>query len=115
MSNRAPAYRDPALHFDALRLAALREVDRSEKTLATKNEGKVHVRAPAQVHSAHAALCCWSELSAHSQPALRTGLMAPALASCSMYLPGRLMWEVILELNRRADHAQMDRYFSQRY
>ena len=40
MSDRAPAYRDPALHFDALRLVALRERDRIEKTLATENEIK---------------------------------------------------------------------------
>ena len=40
MSGRAPAYRDPALHFDALRLVALREGDMIEKTLATENEGK---------------------------------------------------------------------------
>ena len=51
------------------------------------------IRAPAHVHSTHAALCCWSKLAAHSQPALRTGLMAPALASCSICIRG-----VILDL-----------------
>ena len=40
MSDRAPAYRDPVLHFDALRLVALREGDRTEETLATENERK---------------------------------------------------------------------------
>ena len=40
MSGRAPAYRDPALHFDALRLAALREGDGIEVALATESEGK---------------------------------------------------------------------------
>jgi hypothetical protein len=84
MSGRAPAYRDPALHFDALRLAALREGDRIEEALATENE-KMLIHASAHVHPAHAALCCWGKLAAHPQPALRTGLMAPALASCSMY------------------------------
>ena len=41
MSNRAPAYRDPVLHFDALRLVALREGGRTEEALATKNERKI--------------------------------------------------------------------------
>ena len=40
MSDRAPAYRDSALHFDALRLARLREGGRTEETHATENEGK---------------------------------------------------------------------------
>ena len=39
MSGGAPAYRDHVLHFDALRLVALREGGRIEKTLATENEG----------------------------------------------------------------------------
>ena len=79
MSDRAPAYRDPALHFDALRLVALREGGRIEETLATGNErGKcihAHLRAytqPAQLFASGA------QLAAHTQPALRTGLMAPA-------------------------------------
>ena len=78
MGDRAPAYRDPALHFDALRLVALRERGRTEETLATENEREMLIRAPAHVHQAHAALCCWSKHVAHSQSALRTGLMAPA-------------------------------------
>ena len=82
MSGTAPAYRDPVLNFDALRLVALREEDRIEETLATKNKREMLTRAPAHVHSAHAALFCLSKLAAHSQPTLRTaGLMAPALAS----------------------------------
>ena len=47
MNGRAPAYRGPVLHFDAPRLAALREGGRIEETLATENEGKfiyVHLR-----------------------------------------------------------------------
>ena len=52
MSGRAPAYRDPLLHFDALRLVALREGDRIEEILATENEREMLIRAPAHVHSA---------------------------------------------------------------
>ena len=33
-------FRGSVLHFDALRLVALREGDRTEKTLATENEGE---------------------------------------------------------------------------
>ena len=79
MSDRAPTYRDPALHFDALRLVALREGDRIEETLATENKREkcfyAHLRAytqPTQLFAAGA------PLAAHSQSALRTGLMAPA-------------------------------------
>ena len=53
--NRAPTYRGPVLHFDALRLVALREVGRAEETLATENEREMPIRAPARVHSAYAA------------------------------------------------------------
>ena len=78
MSDRAPAYRDPVLHFDALRLVELREGGRIEKTPATENEREMLIRAPAHAHPAHAALWCWSRPAAHCQSALRTGLMAPA-------------------------------------
>ena len=37
MSNRAPAYRDPVLHFDALRLIALREGGKVKGTPASEN------------------------------------------------------------------------------
>ena len=60
MSDRAPPYRDPALHFDALRLVALREGGRIEETLSTGNEREMLICAPAHVHSAHTALCCCS-------------------------------------------------------
>ena len=40
MSDRVPTYWYPALHFEALRLAALREGGRTEDTLATENEGE---------------------------------------------------------------------------
>ena len=86
MSGTAPAYRDPVLHYDALRLVTLREGDRIEETLDTENEREMLIHAPVHVHSAHAALCCWSKLAAQSQSVLRTGLMAPALAFCSTYL-----------------------------
>jgi hypothetical protein len=61
MSDRAPAYRDPALHFDALRIVALRGGDRTEETLATENEREILIRVPAHVHSANVALSCWSK------------------------------------------------------
>ena len=91
MSDRAPAYRGPVLHFDALRLAALREGDRIEGALATENE-KIRILAPAHVHSAHAALFCWSKLAAHSEPTLRTGLMAP------VWRPALCIWGSVLDL-----------------
>ena len=47
---------------------ALREGGRIEETLATENERKHLIRAPAHVHSAHAALCCWSKHAAHPSP-----------------------------------------------
>ena len=87
MSNRTPSYRDPALHFDALRFVALREGGRTEETLATENEREILIRAPAHVHSAHEARCCWIKLSTHSQPALRTGLMAQAWRT-ALYILG---------------------------
>ena len=34
--------------------------------------------APAHVHSAHAAFCCWRTACSPTQPVLRTDLMAPA-------------------------------------
>ena len=77
MSDRAPAYRDPLLHFDALRPVALREGGRTKKTLSTEGGREMHMRAPAHVHPAHAAYC-WGKLVAYSQSALRSGLVAPA-------------------------------------
>ena len=78
MIGRAPAHREPALHFDALRLVALREEGMIKETLAAENEGKclyAHLRTytqPMQLFAAEA------QLEAHSQPALRTGLVPPA-------------------------------------
>ena len=40
MRGKAPAYRCPVLHFDALRLVALREAGRTGECLATENERK---------------------------------------------------------------------------
>ena len=62
MSDRSPAYRDPVLHFDALRLVALREGGMIEET--------------------------WGKLAAHSRPALKIGLMAPA------WRPAQCIWGV---------------------
>ena len=45
------------MHFDVPRVVTLREGDRIEKALATENDREILVRAPAHVHSAHAALC----------------------------------------------------------
>ena len=59
MIDRAPAYRDPALHFDALRLVALREGDRTEETLATENEREA---------------CLYAHLRTYTQP---TQLLLP--------------------------------------
>ena len=75
MSDRAPAYRGPVLHFDALRLVALRERDGTEETFATESEGGcllAHLRTyaqPAQLFAAGASfqptpsplceLACW--------------------------------------------------------
>jgi len=50
------------------------------------------IRAPAHVHLAHASLCCWGKHAAHSQPALRTGLMAPA------WNPALCIWGAIIDL-----------------
>ena len=56
MSNRAPAYRDPVLHFDALRLVALREGDRIEEAPASENERKCTFTQPTQLFAAGAGL-----------------------------------------------------------
>ena len=65
------------MHFDALRLVALREGGRIDDTLATENE-KMLIRAPAHVHPAHAGYFPGAQPTAHPQPALRTGFMPPA-------------------------------------
>ena len=51
MGDRAPAYRGPVFHFDALRPVALREGDRIVETHATENERKMIIRTPAHVHT----------------------------------------------------------------
>ena len=50
MSNKAPVYQDPVLHFDSLRPVALLEGGRVEETIATENERGILMRAPAHVH-----------------------------------------------------------------
>ena len=44
----------------ALRLVALRKGGRIEENLATESGSEMFIHAPANVHSAHASLCCWS-------------------------------------------------------
>ena len=61
MSERAPAYRDHVLHFDALRLAALREGDMIEEKPTTENEEKcacAHLRTYTQPTQLFAAGAC---------------------------------------------------------
>ena len=75
----APPYRDPALHFHAPRLAS-----RYAGETGTRKPPKQIIRevclcaAPAHVHSAREAFAAGEQLAAHTQPALRAGLMAPA-------------------------------------
>ena len=86
MSNRAPAYRDPVLHFEALRLAVLREGGRIKQPLATENERKclyAHLRTCHHPPRSSLQLGqAWSLLPAHSS----NWLDDPCLASCSMNL-----------------------------
>ena len=85
MRDRAPAYSDPVLHFDALRLVALREGGRIEETVATENEREMLIRALAHVHSAHAARCRWSTGFSPLPARSANWFDGPCLASCSMY------------------------------
>ena len=71
------SYRDPVLLFDALRLVALRKAEMTEEALATENEREMLIRAPAHALSATKLFAAGEQLAAHSQPALRTGSMAP--------------------------------------
>ena len=51
MGDRAPAYRGPVFHFDALRPVALREGGRILEAFATEDEGKclyAHLRTCTQ-------------------------------------------------------------------
>ena len=50
MRDRAPAYRDPVLHFHGLRLIALREGGRTEEASGTENEREMPIRAPEHPH-----------------------------------------------------------------
>ena len=93
MGDRAPAYRDPALHFDALRLVALHEGDRTQETLATENEKKnACTRTCARALSPRSSLLleqACSPLLARSANWL-DDLMAPA------WRPALCLWGVIL-------------------
>ena len=74
--DRAPAYRDPVLHSDALRLVVLREGGMIEETLATENERKcIYAQLSTYIQSTHLP-AAGTHLSAHSQPVLRTRLIA---------------------------------------
>ena len=75
--DRALTYRDPVLHFYALRLVVLRERGRIEETPQQRSGGKfpyAHLRTYTQPTQL---LAAGAKLAAHPQPALRTGLMAP--------------------------------------
>ena len=52
VGGRAPTYRGPVLHFDALRLVALREGDRiKEKARNREREGNAYTRTCARALS----------------------------------------------------------------
>ena len=84
MSDRAPAYRDPALHFDALRLVALSEGDRIDYR---ERERNAYARTCSRTLSPRSSLLqgqAYSPLPARSA----NWLDGPCLAFCSMYLGG---------------------------
>ena len=67
MGDRARAYRGHILHFDALRLVALREGGRTEETLATEIERIFYTRTCAHTLSSSLLLgVACSPLPAHS-------------------------------------------------
>ena len=66
------------MHFEALRLVALREVDRTEETPATETRGEFYANLCTYIQPTEL-FAAVAQLAAHSEPALRTGLMAPAL------------------------------------
>ena len=70
-------YRDPVLHFHAPRLIALRGEDRNEETPTTENKREVLMHRACARTSARDAFAAGAQLAAPTQPALRTGLMAP--------------------------------------
>ena len=55
-SDRAPAYWDPVLHFDVLRLAVLHEGDRIEESLATEERENAYARTCALTPSPRSSL-----------------------------------------------------------
>ena len=77
--DRAPPDQEHMLHFHTPRLVALRGGDRNEETPTTENEvGMLMRRASARILSPRSFFAAGAHLAAHTQPALRTGLMAPA-------------------------------------
>ena len=66
------------MHFDELRLIVLRKEGRIGEALATEN-GRVSLYAHLRTYTQPAQLfAAGAQLAAQSQPALQTGLMAPA-------------------------------------
>ena len=56
MRDRAPAYRDPVLHFDALHPVAMRKEGMIEEVLATENEREMLIRTCARTPSPRSSL-----------------------------------------------------------
>ena len=87
MSDRAPAYRGPVLHFHAPRLVALRGGGRNGETPATENEREMLMRcACARTLSPRSFLLL--EHRMQPTPSPLCGLASwPLLGACSKY-PG---------------------------
>ena len=84
-----PPSQNHVLHFHVPRLVALRGGDRNEETPKTENRrGMLMRRACARTLSTQPAqlFAAGAKLAAHTQPALRTGLMAPAWRLLRAYL-----------------------------
>ena len=81
----APPYRDPALHFHAPRLIALRRGDRNEETPKTENKREVLMRrACARALSPRSFLLL--EHSMQPTPSPLCGLASwPLLGACSLF------------------------------
>ena len=83
MRDRAPAYRDLVLHFDALREGGrIEEPSQQRMREESLNALLRTYTQPTRLIAAGA------QLAAHSQPALRTGLMAPVWRPAILYVFG---------------------------
>ena len=92
-----PPYRDPALHFNAPRLTALRGGDMNGETPAKDNEGGMLMRrACARTLSPRSFLLLEHSLQPTPRPTLRTSLTAPAwrLPHVSRRLFSDLTWRL---------------------